>query len=198
MEATSHSLLRRAALGVGDSWARLDRLYRPFLLSWFLAHGTPHADAEDLTQEVMTVVFRELKDFDHLGRIGGFRSWLRGTCVHRLQGYRRSRQLRGAAIGGTDFQAHLQSLADSDDNLAVNWDRDHDVEILRQLLANLTDFFQEKTLQAFHRLVFDEAPAPQVAKELGMSIGAVYVAKSRVLRALRAEADGLLPAADLS
>ena len=46
--------------------------------------------------------------------------------------------------------------------------------------------FQDTTLRAFHRLVFDEVPAPRVAEELGISVGAVYVAKSRVLRALMA------------
>jgi RNA polymerase sigma-70 factor (ECF subfamily) len=192
LEATSHSLLHRAALGVGDSWARLDRLYRPFLLSWFLAQGVAHPDAEDLTQEVMTVLFRELKGFANLGRVGGFRTWLRGVCVHRLQGYRRSRQTRGVPVGGSEFHAQLHNLADEGDDLKGDWGREHDAGILRQLLANLTDDFQDRTLRAFHRLVFDEAPAPLVAEELGISVGAVYIAKSRVLRALRAAADGLI------
>jgi RNA polymerase sigma-70 factor (ECF subfamily) len=60
------------------------------------------------------------------------------------------------------------------------------------MLANLTDDFQDRTLRAFHRLVFDGVPAPQVAAELGISVGAVYIAKSRVLRALRVAADGLI------
>jgi RNA polymerase sigma-70 factor (ECF subfamily) len=201
LETTSYSLLCRAALDAGDagdSWTRLDRLYRPFLLSWFFAHGVPHEDAQDLTQEVMTVVIKDLKDFAHPGRVGAFRTWLRGVCLHRLQGYRRSRQLHGAAVGGTDFQAQLREVADLGDNPAEAWDRDHDVQILRQLLANLVNDFEEKTIRAFHRLLFDGVAAPQVAAELGMSLGAVYIAKSRVLRRLRAEANGLIDEAHLN
>jgi RNA polymerase sigma-70 factor (ECF subfamily) len=198
LEATSHSLLYRAALGAPDSWTRLDRIYRPFLLNWFLAHGASHGDAEDLTQEVLVVVFQEIKDFAHVGRVGAFRTWLRGVCVHRLQGYRRARQIRGAPVGGTDFQAHLNHLADPGDSPADSWDREHDREILRQLLTSLAGEFEEKTLRAFDRLVFDGVAAPQVAAELEMSVGAVYIAKSRVLRRLRDEAEGLIEEANLS
>jgi RNA polymerase sigma-70 factor (ECF subfamily) len=197
LEATSHSLLFRAALGTEDAWARLDRLYRPFLFKWFLAHGVSHADAEELTQEVMRVVFQELKDFAHAGRVGSFRTWLRGVCLNRLLSYRRSRQLRGAAVGGTDFHAQLHEVADSDDNPAAEWDREHDVQILRQMLTNLANDFEQKTVGAFYRLVFDGVPAPQVAQELGMSVGAVYIAKSRVLRRLREEAEGLIDEAKI-
>src|SRR5262245_23107053 len=146
----------------------------------------------------MTVVVKELKGFTDPGRIGGFRTWLRGVCLHRLQGYRRSRQLRGDAVGGTDFQVQLHNVTDPGDNPTGNWDREHDAAILRQLLENLADDFEEKTLQAFSRLVFDGTAAPQVAADLGMSVGAVYIAKSRVLRGLRAEAEGLIEQTDLS
>jgi RNA polymerase sigma-70 factor (ECF subfamily) len=198
MEATSPSLLRRAALGATDAWSQLDRLYRPFLLNWFFAHGSSPADAEDLTQDVMTVVFEEVKDFAHSGRVGAFRTWLRGVCLHRFQADRRSRQLRGAATGGTEFQMQLHNLADSGDDPADDWDREHDALMLREMLANLATAFEEKSLRAFGRLVFDGVAAPQVAAELGMSVGAVYIAKSRVLRRLRAEAAGLIGKADLN
>ena len=189
LEATSHSLLGRAALGAGDAWPQIDCIYRPFLLSWFIAQSISRVDAEDLTQEVMLVVFRELKGFAHPGRVGAFRTWLRGVCRHRLLAYWRSRRLRVGAVGGTDFQRQLQNFAD-------NWDQEHDVQILRQMLANLATSFEEKTVRAFHRLLMDGVAAGQVAAELGMSVGAVYIAKSRVLRRLRAEAVGLIDEAN--
>jgi len=192
LDATSHSLICRAALGTGDSWSRLDELYRPFLFGWFKAQGLSPGDAEDLTQEVMTVVFQELKDFAHSGRVGAFRTWLRGVCLHRLQGYRRSRQLRGGPVGGTDFQIQLHEIADEDLTSAAAWDRDHDVQILQQILTSVANEFEPKTVGAFYRLVFDEVPASQVAAELGMTAGAVYIAKSRVLRRLREVAAGLI------
>ena len=198
MEATRHSLLHRANLGAADAWDHLDRIYRPFLRSWFLTHRVEPPDAEDLTQEVLVATFRELRAFVHSGRVGAFRTWLRHMCLHRLQGYRRSRQLRGRPMGGTDFQAQLHEVADSGDDPAGDWDREHDREILRQLIGNLAACFEEKTLRAFRRLAFDGLAAPQVAAELGLTVAAVYIAKSRVLRKLRAEAAGLVDEAGLA
>jgi RNA polymerase sigma-70 factor (ECF subfamily) len=188
MDATSHSLLYRAGAGAADAWEYLDRLYRPFLRGWFLEHEVPPADAEDLTQDVMVTAFQELKAFIHSGQVGAFRTWLRRACLHRLQGYRRSLKLRGTPEGGTKFQAEMHEVVDP----ASDWDRAHDRELLRHLVANLAGEFEEKTLGAFRRLAFDGLAAPQVAAELGMSVAAVYIAKSRVLRRLRTEAAGLI------
>jgi RNA polymerase sigma-70 factor, ECF subfamily len=198
MEATSHSLLQRAGAGAADAWARLDQLYRPFLLKWFLAHGAPPPDAEDLTQEVMAAAFQELQAFTHSGQVGAFRTWLRRAGLHRLLGYRRSRALRGTPVGGTEFQAQLHGVADQGDDPAADWDRDHDREILRQLFEDLAADFEEKTLRAFRRLAFDGIAASQVAAELGLTVGAVYIAKSRVLRRLREKAWGLIDEASLA
>jgi len=192
MEATSHSLLHRANSGGADAWDHLDRIYRPFVRSWFLTHRVAPPDVEDLTQEVLVVTFRELRAFVHSGRVGAFRTWLRHMCLHRLQGYRRSRQLRGIAVGGTDFQAQLHEVAAPGDDPVGDWDREHDREILRQLIGNLAASFEGKTLRAFRRLAFNGLTAPQVAAELGMTVAAVYIAKSRVLRKLRTEAAGLV------
>jgi RNA polymerase sigma-70 factor (ECF subfamily) len=190
MDATSFSLLARAGAGSAEAWEQLDGLYRPFVWSWFRAHTVPHADAEDLTQEVMTVLASELKHFAHSGRTGAFRTWLRGVCLRRLQGYRRQQQVRSAGVGGTDFQDQLQDVAD--DALAADWDREHERHVLRKLFNDLAAEFEERTLQAFRRLAFEGVPAPQVAQELGMTLAAVYVARSRVLSRLRAAAAGLM------
>ena len=73
MEATSHGLLKRACSRSANAWEHLDRLYRPYLIKWFLAHGVSLTDSEDLTQEVMATAFRELKVFVHSDRVGAFR-----------------------------------------------------------------------------------------------------------------------------
>jgi RNA polymerase sigma-70 factor (ECF subfamily) len=92
----------------------------------------------------------------------------------------------------------LHNLPGPADDPADKWDQEHDAAILRKLLENLAGDFEQKTLRAFDRLVFDGVAAPQVAAELEMSVGAVYIAKSRVLRRLRAEAEGLIDDSTLS
>src|SRR5947208_428214 len=79
---------------------------------WLRRHSVPAADAEDLTQEVMAVVVRELPGFKHNQHAGAFRSWLRTITVNRLRLLWRSRQARPVATGGSDFLKMLDELED--------------------------------------------------------------------------------------
>src|SRR5205814_4317242 len=76
MDSTSHTLLQQARAGSQRAWARLDALYRPFLRGWLRAHGFAHAEADDLTQDVLLTVVRDLGGFAHPGATGAFRGWL--------------------------------------------------------------------------------------------------------------------------
>jgi RNA polymerase sigma-70 factor (ECF subfamily) len=76
--------------------------------------------------------------------------------------------------------------------LSQQWDREHDMLVLSRLLELMEQEFEPGTLQAFRRIVFDGCKTDLVAAELGISVAAVYIAKSRVLRRLRAEAAGLI------
>jgi RNA polymerase sigma-70 factor, ECF subfamily len=72
------------------------------------------------------------------------------------------------------------------------WDVEHDRYVLGRLLDLVGEEFEPATLKAFRRLALDGARGEEVAAELGMSVGAVYVAKSRVLQRIRREAEGLI------
>lgn len=183
--------MQQAAGGQSQAWGELDRLYRPFLRNWFRAHEVPPPDAEDLTQEVLAALYQELPVFEHSGRAGAFRKWLRTACLHRLLGHRRAQDRRGRPVGGSAFQEHLRGIEESDPNLK-GWDREHDRAVLRHLFSRVSAEFEPATLEAFQRLAIEEEPAAEVARALGITAGAVYVAKSRVLRRLREEANRLL------
>jgi RNA polymerase sigma-70 factor (ECF subfamily) len=188
MKTTSQTLLQQIQAGSAEAWTRLDELYRPFIRAWLRQHSVPPDDAEDLAQEVMMVVARQLPAFAHSGRSGAFRHWLRSITLLEEKAYWRSRQLRGQPVGGTDFHQVLEQLEDEHSELSQLWDEQHDRHVLQELLRQAAAEFEPKTMQAFRRLALDGVPAQQVADELGMSVGAVYVAKSRVVRRLRSEA----------
>ena len=100
--------------------------------------------------------------------------------------------MRAAAVGGSEFLDQLNELGRDDSRLSRQWEREHDEHIVRQLLVRMESCFEEVTLKAFHLLVLDEVTAADAARQLGISVGAVYTAKSRVLRRLREEANGLV------
>jgi RNA polymerase sigma-70 factor (ECF subfamily) len=192
MLSTHVSLLTEACSGSDRAWVRLVDLYQPLVYGWLRRQGVVHHDAEELTQDVLATVVQELDNFEHRGRTGGFRRWLREITVHRSLGFWRAGRLRTAAAGGSGFDQILQQLESSDSQIARKWDQEHDQFVLRQLLDRMTSQFDRATITAFRRLTFDEAEPELVARELGISIGAAYSAKSRVLRRLREEAAGLV------
>ncbi len=162
-------------------------LYTPLIQGWLHRHGLGHADAADLTQEVLAVLVRELPHFQHDGRTGAFRAWLRLITVHRLRDFWRARQARPQAAGGSDFARLLDQMEDPASDLSRLWDREHDQHVARGLLAYLEAQFEPSTWTAFRRTVLDGARAAAVAAELGLSVNAVLIAKSRILRRMRQE-----------
>jgi RNA polymerase sigma-70 factor (ECF subfamily) len=186
MDETSASLLDRLAAGPSDAdWRRLYDLYAPLLRGWAARAGVPAADADDLVQEVMLAVHRDVGRFDRRGP-GAFRAWLWRVLANRLREHARRRPADPAT------PARLAELEDADGRLSRLWDREHDAHVARQLLARAESDFAPATWAAFRRQVLDGEPAAAVAAELGLSVNAVLIAKSRVLRRLRAEAGGLL------
>ena len=193
MPATSASLLERVrASSDADSWQRLVAIYDPLVRGWLRRHVLAEDDVDDVTQEVMSVVVRRLAEFQHNGRIGAFRTWLKTITANCLRDHwRRGKNLPRAA-GESGFEGILSQLADPGSELSRIWDLDHDRHVARQLLHVLRGEFEPRTWNAFQRTALEGASASDVAAELGLSTNAVFIARSRVLARLRQEAAELI------
>jgi RNA polymerase sigma-70 factor, ECF subfamily len=189
---TSKSLLTKAR-DCSDqvAWRRLIELYEPLVQRWVRPHVAQRADAADVVQEVMTTLVRELPRFDHNQRRGAFRAWLRTITVHRLRAYWEKRDAQPASAS-TEPREALARLADPASALSTSWDDEHDRHVTQTLLKSIRLEFQPATWRAFERQVRDGQPAALVAGELGLSVNAVLIAKSRVLKRLREKAIGLV------
>src|SRR5262249_858749 len=117
---TSLSLLKRLRNPAdADAWDRLTRLYAGLLNAWFGAAGLQPADRDDLTQDALAVVLRRMPDFEHRGRPGAFRAWLRGIATNLLREYWRARPAAQA-------DSVLVELADPESGLNRAWDAEHE------------------------------------------------------------------------
>jgi RNA polymerase sigma-70 factor (ECF subfamily) len=187
---TSHSLLDRARdPGDADAWRRLAEVYVPLIRRWLRPYMLQPADSDDLVQEVLATMARELPRFQVRDRPGSFRAWLRTITVHRLRTYWQTRQARPQPSGGADF---LDQLEDPNSALSRAWDEEHDRHVAGALLDSIRLEFTLPTWHAFEATVRDRRPAAEVAADLGLSVNAVLLAKSRVLRRLRQKAAGLI------
>ncbi len=189
---TSVSLLERLCTLPDDrSWKRLDDLYRPLIRSWLLREPYLGSDVDDLVQEVMMVLVRKVPGFRRQ-RNGSFRCWLRKITTNQLRTHRRGHQRKAGRVTSLDGWTLADQLADPHSEASRQWDEEHDRYVVRRLLELIEDHFEADAVEAFRRVMFDEEKPVQVAADLGMSINTVYLAKSRILKWLRQESDGLL------
>jgi RNA polymerase sigma-70 factor (ECF subfamily) len=189
---TSVSLLGRlAGAPTDDDWRRLHDLYRPLLGAWMARAGVPASAVEDLAQDVLLVVFREVAGFEWRGN-GAFRSWLRTILANRMRDYFRGQKYQPIATGDSDFLRRLDELQSPESALSKLWDREHDEHVVAALMQGVRGDFAPATWQAFRRHVLEGEPAAHIALEMGLSLNSVLLAKSRVLKRLRQELAGLI------
>ncbi len=190
---TSLSLLERLREeSQPTDWRRFVDVYEPLLRGWLRRNQVLLDDSDDLVQNIMAVVVRRVAEFEHNGRPGAFRTWLRTITFNCVKEYWRSRKLDPRAVGGSDVQTMLSELEDPQSHLSRVFDEEHDRHVMRKLLDELRSEFEANTWLAFEQFALQGRPAATVAAELNITSNAVFIAKSRVLARLRQESSGLL------
>ena len=193
---TSLSLLDRLQLGANDSaWREVVELYSPLLDDWLARFQLQKADREDLVQESLTTVLQHVGSFHHGGQ-GTFRAWLRAIVANRVREFWRRRGRHPQATGDSALADMLQQLESPGSSLSRQWDAEHDRYVAHRLLARIQPLFEPATLEAFRRVVLEGQKPRDVASALGLTVNAVLIAKSRVLRQLRRELKGLTDLSD--
>lgn len=187
MNTTSVSLLQRLRQPDDPAaWGRFVHLYTPLLYYWARRVKLPTAEAADLVQEVLLVVVQTMPEFSYdPGR--SFRGWLRTVAINKW----RERCRRHAAAPPVAESAVLADLADPGGD-EVFEEVEYRQQLVRRALLIMQAEFEPTTWKACWEFVVSDRPAADVAAQLGVSVDVVYGAKSRVLRRLRQELDGLL------
>lgn len=173
------------------SWKRLVDLYTPWLQAWFHQYHLADADVDDLVQDVLAVVVREMPTFAHNQQRGAFRRWLRTIALNRLKGFWRDRRTGPLVTTSEEAAKLLDQLPDPASDPDRQWEQEHDQFIVRRALELIEPEFTPSTWTAFTRQVIDRVRPAEVAAELGLTANAVVLAKFRVMRHLRRELDGL-------
>lgn len=186
MQSTSISLLDLLKDGEDEqAWQTMVTIYQPLIKKWLGRLGTPANELGDLSQNVMTVVVRKLPEFEHGGRTGAFRSWLRNITRNCLLEFWRKNKQTPVATGKSEFQEQLNQLADQTSELSQMWDREYDEHVLASLMTVIRPEFRSQSWEAFELFVLEGIPATDVAERLGVSANSVFIAKSRIMMRLR-------------
>lgn len=188
MNSTSESLLLRLKSSDDQqAWSRFVRLYTPLLFYWARRTGLQTQDAADLVQDVLTLVFQKLPEFDY-DKSKSFRSWLRTVTMNKFRQWCRKKSLGAIDVTQSAWAnvSERSSLAES------TWDLNYQQALVARTMDLLEPEFQPQTWQALKEYAISGRPAGEVAEESGLSVWTIYAAKSRLMVRLREELTDLM------
>jgi RNA polymerase sigma-70 factor (ECF subfamily) len=181
---TSASLLERLRRQDDPgAWDRFVHLYTPLLAGWAARAGLREGDAADLVQEVFVLLLEKLPEFTY-DPSKSFRAWLRTVAMNRYR--ERFRRPTLPVAGGDSLLAAVADPAEA------FWEAEYRGRLVGRAMQLVQPHFAPATWHLFWETVVNGRPSAEVAAEMGITQGAVRVARFRVLARLRQEIDGLL------
>lgn len=188
---TRISLLCKISQNPHDSqgWSELVALYQAPIYRTLRCRRIQHADAMEVTQQVLVTLVRYLPQFESDGKPASFRRWLNRIISNLCWKAWSSRQnpIASAMPSNTCEDNGFQEVADQQQQEELR----HDLEMqhyrhrFRLAAAQVKPLFTIMTWEAFWLSCVDGMSPTEVAKKLGISSGAVYIARSRVIARLR-------------
>lgn len=199
MLTTQLSLLARLTnADDAAAWGTFVEIYQPVIYRSLRAKGLQHADADDVTQQVLVSVARSLANRPHDPNRARFRTWLsrviRNAAINAMQ-----RADRDRAAGGTAALEAIAVLpgrsAEGDESL---FDREQQRQLFHHVAGIIQGEFEPATWQGFWRTMVDGESIETVANDLGKQVGSVYAARSRVVKRMKQEMDAITQSEEIS
>jgi RNA polymerase sigma-70 factor (ECF subfamily) len=166
------------------AWREFVDLYAPLVYGYARRQGLQHADAADLCQESLLAVSGAINRLEYDARRGLFRNWLFTIVRRRLSNWRRAQAGRPESSNGSRSNQVLEQLQAPDVELTT-WEMEWEQRVFAWACEQVRGDVSDLTWQAFWRTAARGQPGKQVAADLGLTVAAVYLARSRVLARLK-------------
>ncbi len=186
---TRLSLLKRLQNGQDETaWAEFHGIYQPVLTRMVVSAGLPNCDQQDVVQEIWIAIYRGIEKYEPRSHAFALRGWLakiaRNTAINYLS--RKTIPQRTVSLCNT---AMLTDRNSTKKMLQEQWDREYQRQVLEWAALRVASRVSAVTFSAFWRTVVDGENVEKVAKELGMTAGALYVSRGRIMATLRREVE---------
>jgi RNA polymerase sigma-70 factor, ECF subfamily len=162
------------------AWDEFHVRYSPMIRGW--CHRWFPREADDMAQEVLLILARRLRTFEYDPGVGRFRGYLK-TVTERLMAELKDRERGRPRLAGEGLLEQAEASQDLWDRLAG----EYDLELLKRAKDNVRGRVEENTYRAYEATAEHGRKGAEVARELGMTVGAVHQAKYKVLIALQEE-----------
>ncbi|MCM8539132.1 MAG: sigma-70 family RNA polymerase sigma factor [Lentisphaeraceae bacterium] len=159
-----------------ESWEEFTNYYSSYVFAVLKGMGVEFSELEDMSQSILLKLWKSLPDFEYKPEIGSFRSWLCTVIRRSVYNYFRDKKKTSEIISEESVKADVEKIAEKE------WM----IHIATLAWDSIADEFSESVKETYIRLSNGEL-AEEIAKDLNISRGTVYVYKERVQKALRKE-----------
>jgi RNA polymerase sigma-70 factor (ECF subfamily) len=188
---TRASLLVQLRDGANHAaWQEFIKVYGPVVYGFARKRGLQDADAADLMQDVMRSVSVAIGRLDYDRNQGTFRGWLFTITRNKVFNFLSARRIRPQGSGDTTTNRLLAEHPDENDGSEA-WEMEYQRRLAALAMERVKGEFQENTWRAFWLTAVEGLAVPDVSSQVGLSAGAIYVAKSRVLARLKEEVESM-------
>lgn len=166
-----------------QAWENFVQIYSKLIFGFCCQRGLQPADAADVTQEVLKSVARTIQRFEYDPSKGRFRSWLLTVTRNKLNNFLAAGQRRPESPAETAVLQLMEEKPSAEEE--SDWDRELQQRLFEWAAALVQKEVSPKTWSAFWATAVEDQSGDKAAETLGLTVGAVYVAKSRVIARLR-------------
>ncbi|MDB4767066.1 sigma-70 family RNA polymerase sigma factor, partial [bacterium] len=177
-------ILRLKENADAEDWQQFCELYQPLIYRIGSLGGLQEADANDFVQDVLVRVAKSVSQFETDARLGSFRGWLGTIARNLLIDFLRQQSRLPITADGSGVARLIAELPGRGDETQL-YESQFQKRIFLWAASEGKPSFRDSTWQAFWQTSVDQLPVDGVAEELGISTGAVYIARSRVIARLR-------------
>jgi RNA polymerase sigma-70 factor (ECF subfamily) len=178
------------------AWSQFVAIYTPLIFAFCRGRGLMEADAADVTQEVLKAVAVAVPRFEYDPERSSFRNWLFTVVRSKLNNFITAQARRPQPAGDTALQQFINLTADG--SAEETWRQEYQSHLLRWAATQIRPEFKEATWDAFWRTAVLGEEAERVAAALGLSLNAIYIARSRVTSRLKQTIDALGDSGDVA
>ena len=184
-ETRASLILRLPDAADAAAWDELVAIYGPLVFRLALRQGLQAADADDLVQEVFSAIAKSVSQWLERSDRGKFRAWLLRIARNAAVNFLTRRSHRSIGTGGEEAARLLTEVAAPPSLLSNEFDLEYRREVFRWAAEHVREIVAETTWQAFWLSHVENLPIAEVARQLEITEGNVYISRSRVMTRLR-------------
>lgn len=181
-ETRASLILQLTGQASEPAWVEFVSSYEPFLMKLVLRRGVPNRHAPDVTQQIFLAIARSVRGWQDDGKPESFRRWLNRVAQNVVIRFMTRERRQPGGTGGSDLVEFLETVpADPDQQHVADYER----ELILWAADQVRGEFRETSWLAFHETVIQACEVADVAIELGVSAGSIYMSRSRIMARIR-------------